>query len=262
MNERDREIEVALILCDDDAELLAQRIAALNRLGGFQLATASSQTIRDSYFDSPDSRLAAAHLALRLRELDGDVWLGLKGRVREDIGVLTDRLEIEARWSESALKRIARELSSQGVVLTFPENDFEAEPVGQLLAAGLVLRQRRETWRDRRLVIDIGRSSEPVAELAIDLVAFDVDGVPVVVREVEIEAMSREATPAVERIVDALYAEFPDGLRRWPYPKLLTGEGIRVLKEVDDFADLLKPNGLLRPDGYRRLDQILKAAFR
>jgi inorganic triphosphatase YgiF len=262
MNERDREIEVALILCDDDAELLAQRIAALDRLDGFQLVTASSQTIRDSYFDSPDSRLAAAHLALRLRELDGNAWLGLKGRPREEIGVLTDRLEIEARWSGSALKRIARELSSQGVVLNFPENDSEAGPTGQLLAAGLVLRQQRETWRDRRLVIDTGRDSEPVAELAIDLVAFDIDGVPVVVREVEIEAMSREAAPAVERIVDALYAKFPDRLRRWPYPKLLTGEGIGVLKEMADFADLLEPNGLLRPAGYHRLDQVLKADFR
>jgi hypothetical protein len=90
--------------------------------------------------------LAAARVAFRVRELDGQPLLTLKSApVRT--GLASERLELEAPWSPEALEAVLEELRRRGVDLPAPAGAGSGELRADLAALGLQPTQRRENTR-------------------------------------------------------------------------------------------------------------------
>ena len=119
MSEGPREVEGVLLVCADDQEAVGRKVMALQGVDRFELRPRPAQRIRDVYLDTGDGALAAARVAFRVRELDGEPLLTLKADpVRS--GLAAERLELEAPWSAGALGAALEELRRHGIELPDP----------------------------------------------------------------------------------------------------------------------------------------------
>jgi len=147
------------------------------------LATATAQTVRlrAAYFDTADQRLAAAGLALRLRQENRRWVQTLKGR------------------GDGLMQRLEHEvvLPAQRGVPALDPSRHAATPVGQrllqLLADGTVLQERYRTEM-RRLLRRV-RSGGAVVEIAFDSGHIVAGALSVPVCELEFELVSGPSQP-------------------------------------------------------------------
>jgi triphosphatase len=233
-----------------------RRLVDLQVLEGFDLLPKDSERIRDVYLDTGDGALASARVAFRVRELNGRPLLTLKADARRT-GSASVRLELEAPWSAEALQAALQELRRRGIQLPDPPPD-PGEPLAVLAGLGLSPAQVRETTRTPRDVVGRGsRDAAPMAELAIDEVAYRLPAGTVRLLEVEAEAKGPGGLATVEALLGALAQAFPDELRPWPYGKLATGQAVERLLAAGRLQGLLDQTGMLRPGAHDLLADIL-----
>jgi len=246
------EREAKLVIRDARPEVVADAIAALDRLAGCRLVPAADVALRDVYLDTPARALSARGDALRLRAAGGETLLALKGSSREvDPGVL-EREEIEAPWSAASLARLRTLLAARGIAL--PEVPARGTPVAALRAMGLEVLQERTTKRRLRNAVDGGGAR--LAELAVDAVTYHLEAGAVRHDEVEIEAKASGGAAYLSRAAEALRARFGASLIPWVHGKLETGLAIARLLAGGE-ARTLVADGHLTPDAYPRLAEIL-----
>jgi hypothetical protein len=258
--DRGHEIEAALIVSADAPQAIGQRLAGLRALAEFCLLPRAAETIEDIYFDTADRSLAARLIALRVRRLDGATLVTMKADSHRTAAG-EDRLEIEFRWSSSALHHVVSELRSRGVGVPAPPGELgSADPAAVMASLGLEQVQTRMTTRTPRDVVARGAQSEPLAELAIDAVTYRFDAGRVRLLEVEVEAKGGGDAGTVERIIACLRDEFPSQLRPWPYGKLPTGQAIQELAAQGQLDGLTSQDGMLRPAACERIAEFLHRA--
>jgi inorganic triphosphatase YgiF len=258
-----REVELSLVIAADDPESVLRRLARLRDVGPYALHARGSDRIVDRYFDTPDGALQKQGLALRLRTLDGETLIGLKGPRRSASTHTEDRLELERPFSGEAVEEVRRRTGRAGAAAGSTDADG-ADPDAVLEAAlGVALIQRRETVRLLRDVADAREVSGPVlAELALDRVHFEVGSREVRHYEIEIEAKrTGRGTSATRAIAEDLVTRHPDELAEWPYGKLPTGRAIEQLLADGKLADL-GPDGALTPRAYEQIRRYLERASR
>jgi hypothetical protein len=102
-----------------------------------------------------------------------------------------------------------------------------------------------------------GRGEAPVAELAVDEVAYQLPAGTVRLLEVEVEAKGPGGLATVEALLGALAQAFPHELRPWPYGKLATGRAVERLLAAGRLQGLLDDAGMLRPGAHDLLAEIL-----
>jgi hypothetical protein len=239
------ETEVTLVVVADPPEPVADAVAGLPELEGFTLIHAPDEAIRDRYFDTPDRRLAGS--TLRLRDVNAQRVLTIKGPPQPGARVGVTRVEHEEPWPERAWALLRAELGDAlGVPAALPASD----PVRALEALGLVIVQDRSTTRRVRAVLPRSGARARLAELAIDAVVYDLDGLAVRHFELEIEAKAEEGEAAIGTIADGLLARFGAGLRPWHIGKLATGEALRRLIAAQGRDSVLTPDGRVRPIAY------------
>lgn len=253
------EIEAALAISAATPLKVAEQIEALPAVAGYRLLPLHPQRLRDRYFDTPDRQLEALRFALRLREVDGTPYLGLKGPARASGWGPVERLEIEAPWSENIFVRIVEELMNRRVRLVEFHGQFEArDPLRAVTRLGLMTVQERATHRKRRSVVGLDGTATEVAELAIDAVTFYFRDRVVRLYEVEVEARAPDCSSALRQVVDGLLALYPGKLRRWHHAKLPTGKAIEKLLNEGVLEGLLDADATLLPAAYVRLEELLK----
>jgi hypothetical protein len=249
------EIEAKLILVGDAPERVADELAVVPQLGEYRLSSARELVLRDTYLDTRDRALARGHFALRIRRCDESAWLTLKGPDRgAGFEGAVHRSELELPWSPSSLRRILAALDDAGLHLeanAVPPDD----PLAALEACGVSVIQDRVT---RRRVRDLGDAQRAnLAELAIDCVLPRLGAREVRLFEVAVEV---EGSPEPLRgIVETLEEAYGSELRRWLHDKLATGLALRRIFETEGLDPLLRPDGTLRPAGYRAIDRDLRA---
>lgn len=262
MRDSDREVEIALAISSGESARAAEAIGTLRAVGAYRLVPLGPQRIRDAYFDTVDGRLRRQRLGLRVREVGGRHLVALKGGSGLEAETARGRMEIEAPWSRAGLARVLGELERRGVGVPPASSGpfLENRPAQTLGGLGLVRRQERETSRERRHVIPTEGSQAPLCELAIDAVAFELDGRRVRIRQVEIEALvPGEAAPRViAEVRDGLLALFPEVLRPWPHGKLSTGMVLAELQAEGRLDPLLGEDDELVPAGYDRVEELLR----
>lgn len=251
-------MEVTLAIVGPDASAVADRLAALDELGGCTLEPRPARRLRDVYLDREDGELRRAGVALRIRfDEAGTPVLGLKsgGRRLEAGGV--ERREREEAWGEEALEVLRAELERAGLSAPTPAPDPSDPPLEALDTAGLRVVQDRVTLRrPARLV----REGSPVGELAVDEVRYRVAGRTIVHREVEVEAAEGEADPRglVSRAARELADRFGPALRPWDRAKLATGRALERLAEEETGVPLDGEDGL-PAELYDRLEETIES---
>jgi hypothetical protein len=239
------ETEVTLVVVADPPDPVADAVAALRELEGFTLIHAPDQAIRDRYFDTLDRRLSGR--SLRLREVDGERLITIKGPPQPGTHVGVRRVEYEEPWPERAWALLRAEL---GETLAVPAALPASEPVPALEALGLRAFQDRSTARRVRAVLPRSGPRGRMAELAVDAVVYDLDGLRVRHLEVELEAKSAEGEAALGALALRLLARFVDELRPWHLGKLATGEALRRLIAERGQDAVVTGDGRVRPSVY------------
>jgi inorganic triphosphatase YgiF len=255
MGKQNREVEAKLVIRSERPREIAREIASLAAVGRFRLVARGTLALRDSYFDTEDGDLRRAGASLRIRAVDGERWITLKGPAERDAESGTvERDETELPWSREALHRVVAALSALGVDLpSGREGAGGDDPVAALRALGLRPVQDRATERRVRDVL-AEEGGDPVAELVVDSVRYQLDGREVWHHEVEVEAKGRNGGKVVRAVAAALRERFPDTLRPWTRGKLSTGRVLERLLRSRELEGLLGPDGSLTPAAYDRID--------
>jgi len=258
MSEKPREVEGVLLVWADDQEAAGRRVAGLQAVDRFELRPRPAQRIRDVYLDTGDGALAAAKVAFRVRELDGQPLLTLKAdSVRS--GLAAERLELEAPWSAGALRTVLEELGRRGIELPDPpEGAGAGEPLADLGGLGLRPTQTRETTRTPRDVLDKGQAGGRVAELTLDDVGYQLPAGTARLLEVEVEAKGPGGLETVQALLQALAEAFPSDLKPWPFGKLATGRAVERLLAEGRLEGLLDDRQRIRPAAHDLLTEFLE----
>jgi hypothetical protein len=239
------EAEVTLVVVADPPEPVADAVAALRELEGFPIIPAPDESIRDRYFDTPDRRLAGR--SLRVREVNGEGRITIKGPPQPGAHVGVRRIEHEQPWPEPAWALLRAEF---GGTLDVPAALPASEPVPALEAIGLAVVQDRSTMRRVRAILPRSGARGRLAELAVDAVVYDLDGLAVRHFELELEAKSHEGEAALGALALHVLGLFVDDLRPWHMGKLATGEALARLIRARGAESVLTGDGRVRPAVY------------
>jgi inorganic triphosphatase YgiF len=252
MGKQSREVEAKLVIRSERPREIAGEIAALTSLGRFRLVPRGTLFLRDSYLDTEDGELRGADASVRIRSEGGERWITLKGPARKDREAgMVEREELELPWSREALERIVAVLRELNVELSRPRASASDQPLEAFRALGLRVIQDRAT--ERRVQDVVTEGEEPVAELVVDSVRYELDGREVRHHEVEVEAKGTGGEEEVREVAEALRERFPDVLRPWTRGKLSTGRVVERLLRKRKLEGLLGGEGDLMPAAYDRI---------
>ncbi len=247
------ESEIVFVITKKPRDI-AQDIAGITSIDGFDLKPKPSLRIRDTYYDNQQRLLEKKKIGLRVRRIDGAQFISMKSGPHQLVRGGTRRRELEVPWSYKSVSRVASEL---GMMATRTIGRFSAESPSQVFATmGLQVVQERLT---RRRVRSIFRPHESrrrmIAELDIDKVTFLGDP-PIPVFEIEIEAKAPGSVKSVQQISETMFADYSEFLREWPHGKLITGLAIRRLLEKGVLQGYLK-RGQLRAEAFSLIDEFI-----
>ncbi len=183
----------------------------------------STISIRDLYWDTSEGTLRRKKISLRLREIDKNILMTIKGGGKLTKWGGVERLEIEVPWSPDGFYRIIDELKSNSIDLPLNIDSFDTEkPAETFVNLGFKPIQNRETNRKIRNITQ-NKNTEVLAELAIDTVFYKVKGQIVRHFEIEIESKHKNGHEAVKKVLENLSDMFGSLLRIWTFSKLVTG---------------------------------------
>ena len=254
------EIETTLAVCSSEPCEVIKRLAELDSISEYALIPQKSHLIKDTYVDRRDHALESNKLGLRIRDVDGERLIALKGPSRQNEAGVSERLELEFKWSEDGLRRIVEDLSRWGIETQEPRKGLDFErPLPVLSELGFEVIQRREDSREVRNVIRKGDPSNVLAELVIDSLTFNFKGQQAHHKEVEIEAKSEDGVSALRGLTEDLENIFPLDLIVWDHSKLATGLAIQDMAESGILKAVLDDHDNLKPEAYSRIDSYLRA---
>lgn len=254
---RSIEHELTLVITSEAPEVIADRIGQLSDVAGFKLCCARDRVIRDFYFDTPERELKARGWALRIREIDGSLFIALKGPQEADDSGIVARLEIENAWSPAAFDEILRELSRHGFSTSVARKSAASpSPLQEMEAEGFQLIQTRETSRRTIDIVKLPQNVRAV-EMAVDVVAYRFEAGRIRHYEVELESKSEIGPGAIRDVMRHLQAAFGDELKVWPFSKLATGAALERL--LRDRSIVVNENASLHPSDYDKIEALLSA---
>lgn len=217
------ETETKLVVCAEPPAALLDGLARLRGLADYSFSSPTRHRMLDRFLDTSDSALRARLLALRIRRTGKGERLTLKGPAQPAEHGALQRLEIERPWSLRALMEIRTVLATHGVSLPKP---VTRDAHAALRELGLSVVESYSVDRRRCGVL---AGATPVAELALDTLTIELDGLELRFYEVEIEQKHRDGAVALGHIRAALLARYPHGLRPWCHSKFAVALALRAL---------------------------------
>jgi inorganic triphosphatase YgiF len=248
--QKQTEIEAKLLITAQDPSAFLKRIARETSILNYQLIKYGRKHIRDIYLDTAAFALKNQRLALRLRKMNNDYFLTLKGKTKiSDWGV--ERLEVELPWSASSIREIKEILAANNAPLNLTENLTDIRnPLEYLQRSNLKIIQDRKTTRLIRTVVLPQYPNEILVELALDTVTYQLTGQIILQAEIELEAKSTEGLEAVRQIKEHFLQQYPQQLRIWTISKLSTGMLIEQLHHEGILKQFLSNQDYLLPQAY------------
>lgn len=207
-----------------DPERVLGTLSEQELLGGLRLGPLRPASIEDRILDRDDLALAARGLTLRLRRLDGETLLTVKGPSSVDAAGAVRRAEWEAPWSLAAAQRALAALEALGGPPLGSIERLDEDVLTTLGRLGLVTVQTRRTERLRRTLRD--RAGRELAELALDSVQFDFRSRVVRHHEIELELLPGGDPTAFAEAAQALSEEWGSRLVAWPLSKTALGAAL------------------------------------
>ncbi len=245
------EIETTLAICSESPDLVVKDVAEQARVDRFLLSPRPDLAIRDVYLELPDRGLRSHGFGLRLRDVNEDRLVTLKGRPEELAGGGLRREEIELAWSREAMDVVLARLSNLGLKLTPPDSAFDwSDPHAIVSRMDFVVDQMRTTTRRPRDVSSDGDPDKTLAELVIDSVDFHLEAGTVRHHEIEVEAMGGGTIDDIQAVSSALMKRWPDALRAWHFGKRATGRAVGSILEGRGPSGMVSSSGELLPSAY------------
>ena len=251
------EVEAVLII-KGDVDAVLKELAGLRSILNYRLEPGQSKTIHDRYFDTIDRRLRKRGANLRIREIDGSLFISVKSHTRRTLRGATARREIEVPWSKQNLLSHIKDLELEAD-LALPERQFsDADPLAAMEATGLQLVQDRETRREVRDVSSERKPDLVLAELAIDRVTYHIGNHNISIFEVEVEEKAKGSSSVISDLTKALLQAYQPSLQKWSHGKFVTGLAIQRLLETEP-ADNLLGQDRLKPEALGTIDRALRS---
>jgi len=251
------EVEAVLII-KGDVDAVLKELADLRSILNYRLEPGQSKTIHDRYFDTIDRRLRKRGANLRIREIDGSLFISVKSHTRRTLRGATARREIEVPWSKQNLLSLIKDLELEAD-LALPERQFsDADPLAAMEATGLQLVQDRETRREVRDVSSVRKPDLVLAELAIDRVTYHIGNHNISIFEVEVEEKAKGSSSVISDLTKALLQAYQPSLQKWSHGKFVTGLAIQRLLETEP-ADNLLGQDRLKPEALGTIDRALRS---
>lgn len=251
------EVEAVLII-KGDVDAVLKELADLRSILNYRLEPGQSKTIHDRYFDTIDRRLRKRGANLRIREIDGSLFISVKSHTRRTLRGATARREIEVPWSKQNLLSHIKDLELEAD-LALPERQFsDADPLAAMEATGLQLVQDRETRREVRNVSSVRKPDLVLAELAIDRVTYHIGNHNISIFEVEVEEKAKGSSSVISDLTKALLQAYQPSLQKWSHGKFVTGLAIQRLLETEP-ADNLLGQDRLKPEALGTIDRALRS---
>ena len=251
------EVEAVLII-KGDVDAVLKELAGLRSILNYRLEPGQSKIIHDRYFDTIDRRLRKRGANLRIRELDGSLFVSVKSHTRRTLRGATARREIEVPWSKQNLLSHIKDLELEAD-LALPERQFsDADPLAAMDATGLQLVQDRETRREVRNVSSVRKPDLVLAELAIDRVTYHIGNHNISIFEVEVEEKAKGSSSVISDLTKALLQAYQPSLQKWSHGKFVTGLAIQRLLETEP-ADNLLGQDRLKPEALGTIDRALRS---
>ena len=251
------EVEAVLII-KGDVDAVLKELAGLRSILNYRLEPGQSKTIHDRYFDTIDRRLRKRGANLRIREIDGSLFISVKSHTRRTLRGATARREIEVPWSKQNLLSRIKDLELEAD-LALPERQFsDADPLAAMEATGLQLVQDRETRREVRNVSSVRKPDLVLAELAIDRVTYHIGNHNISIFEVEVEEKAKGSSSVISDVTKALLQAYQPSLQKWSHGKFVTGLAIQRLLETEP-ADNLLGQDRLKPEALGTIDRALRS---
>ncbi len=226
-----------------------KELQSLKQISHYKLLKGKIFHIRDIYFDSATNELRKAEFALRIRNINHQFLLTLKGKSQISNTGAVKRLEVEDIWSYPTFTKIMYLLRKQKVLSELGEiKFFHGDPINTLKNYNLFIIHDRQSLRHQRFIKKKLLDNKSHAELVIDSVAFRVKNKMIYHHEVEIELQTLTETDLLNSLTSSLLKIFPEDLQIWTYNKLETGiaiEKIFIEKKLDQYLD--EKNNLLPP---------------
>ena len=249
---KNQETELRLIVCGNSPETILSNIAQLRQICKYYLLPEKNQKIYDCYFDTYFNDLARAKFGLRIRDVNNKKFITLKGKPVKSNNGLVQRLEIEKSWSQENWLRIVSYLKKKLNQLQIEKKlNNQLEPEKALEQIGLRIIQQRKNYRQVRSVVVAEKENHPFAELALDSLAFIVQGTEIYLFEIEIELKESGNFEVIRIIARGLQQQFADSIQPWNHGKLSTGIAIDNLWGEDDFKKTLDTNNCLTCNSYQ-----------
>ncbi len=251
------EVEAVLII-KGDVDAVLKELAGLRSILNYRLEPGQSKIIHDRYFDTIDRRLRKRGANLRIREIDGSLFISVKSHTRRTLRGATARREIEVPWSKQNLLSLIKDLELEAD-LALPERQFsDADPLAAMEATGLQLVQDRETRREVRDVSSVRKPDLVLAELAIDRVTYHIGNHNISIFEVEVEEKAKGSSSVISDVTKALLQAYQPSLQKWSHGKFVTGLAIQRLLETEP-ADNLLGQDRLKPEALGTIDRALRS---
>lgn len=257
------EVETKLLIIAPNPETFLRQMANTSTILNYQLRKKGRRKIRDIYLDTKSGDLKTGRLALRLRKMNNNYLLTLKGKtVIYDWGGVK-RLEIELPWSLKSVKQMNRILTENQIPFIFSENLYRTlNPVNYLhQLTDIEIIQDRETRRLIRYITQKEHPEKILAEMALDIVSYHLQNLLIHQAEIELEAKSSAGIKAIQHIHTFLLQKYPDALRSWTLSKLTTGLLLEKMSQTESLSSFLNDQNFLLPEMYERMLKNLNTLY-
>jgi inorganic triphosphatase YgiF len=252
------ETETTLLVQVEDPEAFRASFAAMDRIGVYALSPVDPLIIEDVYLDTASGDLSKQWWVLRVRTENSSTYITLKGPARRTVSGGAQRIEIEQLWSQESVERVLDTIAGLCPGVELPAVTVgDAPAVATLTRCGFVVSQERHTRRDRRLVLS-AHNGGPVAELVLDLVAYQFGTREIRHLEIEVEAASPAHVEHTTAIADGLLAAFGPVLRPWNFGKVATGKALETLLCNGELEGLIGQDNHLLPVVYGLIESRMR----
>lgn len=252
------ELEAAILFLSSNRKAIFEKIQNVIRNSSYEPVKNGTEKIHDLYYDTPEKKLKAQKIQLRVRILHEKTYKVTLKVLKEKTENYSDRIEIERFWSQEAFKDITNNLVTMGIRFQNLEASYDNDPKITFNNLGLIIIQNRKTTRE--IVNAVNKIS---GEIELE---FDVDTSSIILNsnneirfsELEIESKKRGNEKKLNKTVNQVlkFSEFMP----WPHSKLETGMAIARLsnnKLLEAKTDYDEKNELTA-NGVRKISDFLK----
>ncbi len=263
MNSKDqenKELEAKFVVISEKPQQIIDKLLHIKAISGYDLSPKKNFEIRDIYFDDDFQRLKKSQLALRIRILEGEIYITLKGKPTFSSWGAIERLEVELPWSPNALNKIFEILNEKNIPLERSADNFSNEdPILTLERCGLQVVHDRESYRRTFNISSSVNRSQYLVELVVDTVKFHIGKQIILHHEIELETLSSEGITILKELVHTLHEQFYPEIQIWKYSKLESGIAIELLYKNKKLQKYIKGDGNLFPGGYKEIEEQIKS---